>query len=225
MFVTHGDQDHISGIRGMLTDQEFGIEICNLVLPPQEYHDDMLRELMYTAAAAGTRILIMEPGDRISDNGLELECLAPGTEAGLEPGNEASLVLEASYGGFRMLLTGDVEGPGEQALIKSGRLEKCDVLKAAHHGSGNSGSEEFLKITQPAVSVISAGRDNRYGHPHPDTTKRLKECGSRYIPLRKTERSRYVRTAARSDHGYGFRWSLTESLVKTGAVSFIIQEL
>ena len=178
VFVTHGDQDHISGIRGMLTDQEFGIEICNLVLPPQEYHDDMLRELMYTAAAAGTRILIMEPGDRISDNGLELECLAPGTEAGLEPGNEASLVLEASYGGFRMLLTGDVEGPGEQALIKSGRLEKCDVLKAAHHGSGNSGSEEFLKITQPAVSVISAGRDNRYGHPHPDTTKRLKECGS-----------------------------------------------
>ena len=179
VFVTHGDQDHINGIREMLTDQAFGVEVRNLVLPPREYHDEMLEELALTAAQNGTAVLLMEPGGQVTDGGLTVRCLAPSPDETLEPGNEASLVLEAVYGDFRMLLTGDVEGRGEEALVKSGSLESCSVLKAAHHGSENSGSEEFLEIVQPVVSVISAGRGNRYGHPHAETVRRLEHIGSR----------------------------------------------
>ena len=82
-----------------------------------------------------------------------------------ESGNAASMVLQAEYGNFSMLLTGDVEGAGEKQLVKSGRLGKCRILKAAHHGSKNSGTEEFLDAVEPQIVLISAGRGNRYGHP------------------------------------------------------------
>ena len=64
-------------------------------------------------------------------------------------------------------------------LVESGRLHKYDVLKAAHHGSKNSGTEPFLEIVKPSVTLISAGADNRYGHPHEETLKRLEAAGSR----------------------------------------------
>ena len=76
-----------------------------------------------------------------------------------------------------MLFTGDVEGTGEERLISSGLLQDYDVLKAAHHGSKNSGTEEFLRITEPEYVVISAGVDNRYGHPHAETLQRLDDAG------------------------------------------------
>ena len=64
-------------------------------------------------------------------------------------------------------------------MCENDRLRPYDVLKAAHHGSRNSGTEEFLQITQPSIALISAGVDNRYGHPHTETLERLSEAGSR----------------------------------------------
>ena len=94
----------------------------------------------------------------------------------MEPGNGASLVLDISCGDFDMLLTGDVEGEGEEALEQ--RLKKTyDVLKTAHHGSRNSTSESFLQKASPSAALISAGRDNRYGHPHQETLDRLRREG------------------------------------------------
>lgn len=78
-----------------------------------------------------------------------------------------------------MLLAGDVEGRGEQMLCENDSLGQYDVLKAAHHGSRNSGTEELLQVTRPSVALISAGVDNRYGHPHPETLERLAGVGCR----------------------------------------------
>ena len=80
-----------------------------------------------------------------------------------------------------MLLTGDVEGEGEEQLAR--RLEEhyqnrtWDVLKVAHHGSKNSSTEEFLRQVHPAYAFISAGQKNRYGHPHKETIERLADTG------------------------------------------------
>lgn len=179
VFITHGDEDHISGIRELLAGQKLGIRIRSLVLPPKEYHDEKLTELARTAQANGTRVVTMRAGDQLKSGGLTMTCLGPEEGAGLEPGNAASLVLGLSYGDFDLLLTGDVEGEGEKSLIASGRLQEYDVIKAAHHGSKNSGSEEFLKIVRPGTAVISAGKDNRYGHPHSETLLRLEGAGCR----------------------------------------------
>ena len=79
--------------------------------------------------------------------------------------------------------TGDIEGEGERQLAK--QLKECylnctwEVLKVAHHGSKNSSTEEFLRQVQPAYALISAGQENRYGHPHQETVKRLADAGSK----------------------------------------------
>lgn len=181
VFATHGDEDHINGIRELLENQDLGVRIKNLILPPEEYLDEKLYNLAETARKNGTRTAVMRAGDKIieEDGKTELKCLGPGEGRKLEPGNEASLVLQLSYGNFCMLLTGDVEGEGEESLYEEGALLNCDVLKAAHHGSRGSTTTEFLKAAQPAVTLISAGVDNRYGHPHEETLERLLENGSR----------------------------------------------
>lgn len=181
IFVTHGDDDHISGVREMLENQIFGVRIRNLVMPPLEYHDEKLIALARTAVENGTRVVIMDPGDEIMSDGakeqLVLTCIGPENGTGAEPGNETSLVLDLSFEEFDMLFTGDAEGIGEEKLVSSGLLREYDVLKAAHHGSKNSGTEDFLQITGPEYAVISAGVDNRYGHPHAETLQRLTDAG------------------------------------------------
>ena len=183
VFVTHGDDDHISGVREMLENQTFGVKIRNLVMPPLEYQDEKLIELAQIAVKNGTRVTVMDPGDKITtgaaeeEKGMILTCIGPESGLEVEPGNETSLVLDLSFGEFDMLFTGDVEGSGEESLISSGLLRDYDILKAAHHGSKNSGTEEFLQITAPEYAVISAGKDNRYGHPHAETLQRLNDAG------------------------------------------------
>lgn len=59
-----------------------------------------------------------------------------------------------------------------------GCLNDIDCLKVGHHGSGYSSSEEFLKKVKPELSIISCSSTNTYGHPSPETVKRLKDCGS-----------------------------------------------
>ena len=90
-----------------------------------------------------------------------------------------------SAGGGRqcwtLLLTGDVQGKGESAFLEEilkRNISGVTVLKAAHHGSRNSTPEKLLEQLAPALTVISSGRNNRYGHPHEELLERLEDCGS-----------------------------------------------
>ena len=114
---------------------------------------------------------------KVTDAGMVLTCLAPLEDYAGEIGNASSMVLSLQYREFDMLFTGDVEEAGEDALSESGTLRTHDVLKVAHHGSKNSTSEQFLEQVSPAIAFISAGRENRYGHPHGETIEKLENCG------------------------------------------------
>lgn len=179
VFISHSDADHINGIQEMLENQLLGISIDTLVLPSENVWDDALKGLAGTALKFGTRAAVIQEGQQVKDGGMSLTCLAPAQDYSGEIGNASSMVLSLEYGEFDMLFTGDVEGGGEEALTESGLLKDCDVLKAAHHGSKNSSIEQFLEITRPEISLISAGRGNRYGHPHAETLERLEASGSR----------------------------------------------
>lgn len=104
-----------------------------------------------------------------------MEVIHPAKGSSLEK-NAASLVLQGKLLGKKVILTGDVEKEGEEKLLDQ-ELEETDILKAAHHGSKNSTSEDFLKMTKPKIAVISCGKENRYGHPHKETLERLKTTG------------------------------------------------
>ena len=182
VFASHGDQDHISGIKELVQRQKTGVTIKRLVLPTQTVWDDALKELAEMAEKEGIPVFTMEKGQCLTEGKLSLTCIQPGKGEMEETGNSASLVLALRYGGFDMLFTGDVEGEGEKRLVDhlQGEYSECvwDVLKTAHHGSGNSTTEEFLKTAAPQYAFISAGKNNSYGHPHKETLERLKDAGA-----------------------------------------------
>lgn len=182
VFASHGDQDHISGIKELVQRQKTGVTIKRLVLQTQTVWDDALKELAEMAEKEGIPVFTMEKGQCLTEGKLSLTCIQPGKGEMEETGNSASLVLALRYGDFDMLFTGDVEGEGEKRLVDhlQGEYSECvwDVLKTAHHGSGNSTTEEFLKTAAPQYAFISAGKNNSYGHPHKETLERLKDAGA-----------------------------------------------
>ena len=182
VFASHGDQDHISGIKELVQRQKTGVTIKRLVFPTQTVWDDALKELAEMAEKEGIPVFTMEKGQCLTEEKLSLICIQPGKGEMEETGNSASLVLALRYGDFDMLFTGDVEGKGEKRLVDHLQREysECvwDVLKTAHHGSGNSTTEEFLKTAAPQYAFISAGKNNFYGHPHKETLERLKDAGA-----------------------------------------------
>jgi beta-lactamase superfamily II metal-dependent hydrolase len=86
--------------------------------------------------------------------------------------NDNSLVLDLVFGARRFLFAGDAEAHAEGALLAM-NLGTVDVLKVAHHGSRTSSGLPFLSAMHPEIALVSAGRNNRYGHPHPEVWDRI----------------------------------------------------
>lgn len=92
-----------------------------------------------------------------------------------ESKNEGSIVLLALLGNKKWLFTGDMEEEGERDLLHHYPNLNVDVLKVGHHGSKTSSTEGFLGVIRPNVAIISAGRNNRFGHPHQEVLERLSQ--------------------------------------------------
>ncbi len=117
--------------------------------------------------------------------------LAPGPDldrsGGAPPGasdaNEVSAVVRLQIGAFRYLNTGDAPAATERALLATWPADSltADVLKVGHHGSRTSSALEWLTAVESELAVISAGPENRYGHPHEVTLARLDSAGVRRV--------------------------------------------
>ena len=183
--VTHPDSDHISGILELLRQTgTSGITVGALYLPDvgdlgrnEEYH-----ELERLAQEAGVPVRYLSVGDTLQRGEVMLTCLHPEKGWNETEPNAYSTVLYLEYRNFTALFTGDLEGEGEklvrERLAESPLAETgITLLKAAHHGSKNSTGETFLQTVNPRIALISAGRNNRYGHPHEELLKRLEDSG------------------------------------------------
>lgn len=178
VFVSHADNDHISGIKELF---EGGIcTIKTLCLPDIAGEDEAYLGLVQMAENAGSRILYMKAGDRITENGLSIRCIHPKEGQIWADRNAYSMVLWLQYGEMDFLFTGDI-GEEQESELLSLLPKDCEVLKAAHHGSQYSNSTAFLERLSPEYVVISCGEDNSYGHPHADTVKRMEECGGKIL--------------------------------------------
>ena len=187
VFVSHPDNDHISGILEFLENgYEEGIEVERLILPDigEERREEELKELLLAAGQAqggSVPVSFMGKGAFWQSGKVSFLCLHPGSESADLDTNAYSQCFLIKHGKFSMLLTGDVEEEGEKQLL--GTLAEMGVrdislLKVAHHGSRYSTSEEFLERLSPTVAVISCGRDNSYGHPHEEVLERLEQAGT-----------------------------------------------
>ena len=187
--VSHMDSDHYSGIMELL---EMGrIEYLGL---PEIPKDEVMEKMIETANKKGTTIFYLSRGRKITTKDGSLKVLHPQKNSQMEK-NAASIVMQGKMLGYKILLTGDVEKEGEEELLTEG-LKPVDLLKAAHHGSKNSTSNEFLQKVKPKETIISCGKQNRYGHPHSETINRLQAY---HTKIRRTDQSGAILFKRRRD--------------------------
>ncbi len=173
MVLSHPQRDHMAGLGYIAKNfnvREFWWSGKGVV-------PDGLEGLLQRLASYGTAIKTLDSSSpAFAVNGVAIEFLGPPPEGGLDV-NDSSLVLRLSYGKTAFLFTGDIGSKGEGALLE--KDIRTTVLKSPHHGSRTSSGAEFLKKAGPKAVIISAGRDNPSGHPHPEVLERYRATGAK----------------------------------------------
>lgn len=171
--LSHHDTDHI----GFMTDviREFKVT-CVYVPKGMEKQRRFVRRLPSQQAVQG-----IVAGQHLPAHLITLHPLHAG-----HGNNEDSEVLWGKYGPQRFIFMGDLDRAGERRVMKHYPQLRVDVIKLGHHGSHTASDPRFLQHLAPSLAIISAGRRNRYGHPHQVTLNNLKRL---QIPYLSTQRS------------------------------------
>lgn len=172
LILTHGDMDHIGGAQTVLAN----IPIGELLYPKGKLAGPLETEVLNQAAKLGIPISVAVRGQSWKVGEHVFKVISPyGDES---ESNARSVVLWGKVSGVSFLFTGDLEEEGEARILKDRGAVGADVLKAGHHGSQTSSTAPFIERASPEYAIISAGKNNRYGHPHGDVLNRLKERGA-----------------------------------------------
>ncbi len=176
IIATHPDADHVAGLVEVVQRYRVAGLITNGAVEGNEAAYDAL------LAAAGSRGVLVHPaqiGETVRlDEGVTLHILHAAASPDDGDSNEASVVARLTYGELSLLLTGDAEEAAEETLLHGQRPLASVILKAGHHGANTSSGADFLQAVAPQIVIISAGRDNTYGHPHPAMLDRAAAVGA-----------------------------------------------
>jgi competence protein ComEC len=179
LILSHPDQDHVGGMPEVF--EHFSVE--NWVDPGIPTTNQRYEETIEIVLEQDIPAILARQGERLTlGDSVELSLLWPQSGfilSGSEPdSNENSVVLKVSFHDVDILIPGDLETRGEDALVEQlgGALE-AEILVVGHHGSNTSSTAPFLDAVNPELAIISAGRDNPYGHPHDEVMQRLRFRG------------------------------------------------
>ncbi|EHI74881.1 competence protein ComEC [Streptococcus criceti] len=165
LVLTHTDTDHIGDLETVARHFKIG-EV--LVSRGSLTRPSFVRRLK----TLKVKVRTVEAGDNLAIMGSWLHVLYPKTIG--DGGNNDSLVLYGHLLNKNFLFTGDLEKEGEEDLLRTYPDLRVDILKAGHHGSKGSSSPDFLMGIKPETALISAGKNNRYGHPNKETLERFR---------------------------------------------------
>ncbi len=205
VIATHADADHIGGLDDIIS----AYTVSTFFVPQQSKETNDFADFNQTVSrkrAEGTIIHVPRAGDTIEiATGITVQVVShlgvhTAADSAEDPkgetqlwdvkknkqekkvsNNDGSIVVYLTYNKMSFLMTGDLETAGEQALLHGGLIKEAAILKVGHHGSKSSSSNEFLKRVRPEFAVISVGKNNRYGHPHPQTEERLQSVGAKIL--------------------------------------------
>lgn len=178
LIITHPNADHLAALPSVI--EHYGVQA--VLLPSVASDLPIYREILAAVVRNNSRILHPSPENDINlGDGVVLDVLWPPAvpqEKWLRNVNNISTVIRAMYRGKSILLTGDIEKEAETEILASGADIHTTILKVAHHGSATSTSTGFLLASSPKTAIVSVGRNNRYGHPHPSVMTRLLRLGT-----------------------------------------------
>ena len=173
MMITHADLDHMEGADEVLEE----LRIKEIHLPPGSETEESMEDILRLAKEQNIPVRLLGEGFNWRMGSYQFQYVAP--EERMYDGNDGSLVLLMNKGNLNFIFPGDLEKEGEQRFLN--RYGSADfqrvVLKAGHHGSKTSSIEPFISFLAPEFIIVSAGRNSRYGHPHPEVVERFETHG------------------------------------------------
>lgn len=172
LVLTHPHSDHLFGF--METIERYKVK--NVLLTGVAYNSSLYGYFKEKMAEKGVNVL---PASSLHDiyfnDGLLLDVVypsKPSLKGSPENVNNDSVVLRLVYGNTSILFSGDAEMEEEKLVLQTTNFIGADVLKAGHHGSRTSSTMAYLNAVQAEYAVISAGVNNQYHHPHPETLEK-----------------------------------------------------
>lgn len=171
--LSHPNTDHYSGFPELVKKYPIGKYIKNGFKSDTPAYN----ELMKTLAKKNLSAQVARAGQTFM-LGSDVKCtvLSPIHNYETKNDNDQSLIIRVQYKKTSFLLMGDASSKAEREAVKKyGRGLASTVLLAAHHGSNSSSCYDFLIKVSPKAAIISCGFNNRYGHPHQEVLKRLKQ--------------------------------------------------
>jgi competence protein ComEC len=174
--LSHGDPDHIGGAASVL--REFRPREVWEGIPVPRF--EPLTALRDEARSLGLTWANVTAGDRIVVDEVELTVRhpAPADWERQRVRNDDSIVIELRWRDVSVLLTGDIGKDVERTLAAAIPPARLRVVKVPHHGSLTSSTPEFVRAIAPAISVVSVGRGNHFGHPAPQVLERYRTAGA-----------------------------------------------
>ena len=179
VIITHPDKDHIGGLPSVFENYD----VSAFVEPGVEADTEIYNVLKNLVKEEKSKIIIARKGMIFNlDENIVLKILFPDRDVSGMDTNDASIIAQLVYGNNEFLFTGDSPQKIEEYLVSiNGEKLSSDVLKIGHHGSKTSSSESFIGFVSPEYAIISAGLNNKYGHPHKEVIDLLNEFGVKIL--------------------------------------------
>ncbi|MCW5942470.1 MAG: MBL fold metallo-hydrolase [Fimbriimonadaceae bacterium] len=174
LLLTHPDLDHIGGLPSVARRFRIG----RVGVPAHFRGHPVLTEILREARVDESKVWWIDGDFRGRIGAFTVELRIPTFDPG-SPDNDGSLLMRIAAGRASAVFTGDAGFAEEAELIR--RVEngwRSQILKAGHHGSRSSTSEEFLEAIRPREVIISCGAGNTYGHPNQATLDRIRSAGA-----------------------------------------------
>ena len=163
LILTHGDYDHIGESINLISN----FNVKKVIFNNDEYND---LELKIIEVLKAKDILYYKGIKKLNFNGNVLYFL---NNKMYDNENDNSNVIYLSLNRLNVLLMGDAGIKVENDLLTKYSFDIVDILKVGHHGSNTSTSINFINEIKPKDSIISVGKNNKYGHPNANVLKKL----------------------------------------------------